>query len=544
MAAVPVWAQSDLIGPIYAEGVRHYNTRNWIAAIDYFGQVCDMVPDHQQARYYLATALAQTGQADKALQQAMFLNQRWPNVPQYVELLKQCQKVYPFGKVTGTEKLTPPTPEPQSGTRSPVGQRNRYGVVKESVIEGSSPTEWVPNLPGRPNKPRVSSHTPLDDALDALDAQQYATATAKLDALIKKDPKDARPVHFRGVVEYQQGNYDEALKFFAAALKLDGKNVDTMYLQGDTYLKTNKLAEAEKSFKDALAVKEDAFTYVSLAEVKKAQGKYADAQEIYEKVMKLDPNNTEARIAFADAQVEVGKIELAAKTVNEVLEKEADNASAHYVKGKILLAGGLPEDAAQELQRAILLAPKEKIFKVVLARCFIASGRVDQALMQTQDLLHEDENDYDARLITAEGLILTEALPDAQEHLDKAEKIRASSRLTLLKARLAGKQKKNDEARALFTQVLDADKHNGEAKICYAEFLESIGSAEPAKKYFREVVDEFPGTQWATRAESRIAGLSGATGDAGGTPAPTPAPTPTPTPETGSGAGSGPVNPY
>ena len=61
-------------------------------------------------------------------------------------------------------------------------------------------------------------------------------------------PTDVRGFNNLGAVKFQQGNVDDASRYFAKALEIDPKNADVNYNVGVTSLAKGDLAQAEESF--------------------------------------------------------------------------------------------------------------------------------------------------------------------------------------------------------------------------------------------------------------------------------------------------------
>ncbi len=106
-----------------------------------------------------------------------------------------------------------------------------------------------------------------------------------------------------GAKAYQQGNYPEAEKQFAAALKKaevfepqDPRLATSLDSLGEVYLHQRRYAEAEPLHKRALAIREKALgpehpdfaeSLNNLAELYHDQGRYADAEPLYQRALAI-----------------------------------------------------------------------------------------------------------------------------------------------------------------------------------------------------------------------------------------------------------------
>ena len=497
----------DLVGPLFDQGMKHYSQQNWAGAVDYLGQVCDMSPNHHLARYYLVYSLLMIKHYPAALKQATILSERNPGVPQYATLLSQIQQTIAAQStakiVSGGRPGAPPKEVTFGGYNSPGGK-----------------TLEQPKMPVHPPKPKTPStakpETPLEIAIAHIDAEEFAPATQLLDELIKKEPKNAKALHYRGVVEFNQRKYAESRGWFQKSVALDPKAFETFFLLGDAANREGKTKEAEEAFQKATALKEDVFAFLNLADVKRKLGKISDAEEIYKKIAKIDPNMVDAKVQLADCQLEQGKVDDAMVMVNDVLTFNPANALAHFVKGKILYRSELNDDAISELKTALAASPDSEYYQIALAKALLKGFKTGEATELGAAVLKNNQESYDARLILAEALMLEGQTGDAAEHIEKASKINPGPEIQRMKALLAKRNGDNDGARTFFQAYISQDSNNAFAYLEYADFLEKTGDIPGAIEVFKMIPAHFPGSSLAAQAEMKITALGAQAG--GGTP--------------------------
>ncbi len=495
----------ELSVTLFNQGMQLYSRQDYAGAADYLGQVCDMAPDNHQARYYLVYALLAAKQQAKAQEQAKILCDRNPGNQQFAALLDQIAKTAPA----------------QASTRSNPTQP----VPKEVILGGytslDAPSEPRPAPASAPAKLETKPQTQLEAAIAAIDTEQFASAALMLDSIIKKEPKNQRALHYRGVAELNQHRYAQARTWFDKSLAVKSDNFETLFLLGDSWLKDGKGKEAEDAFSKALKIRpNDVFAMLNLADAKRKQGALKEAIEMYTKVKELDPNVVEAGLALAETLIDQGKLDDAATTVNNVLASDTRNMQAHFLKGKILYRNNLLDDAAAEMKMALGAQPDNIYIKVWLAKVLLSGFKTTEALDVAGQILKEDPANYDARLLTAEALIANGEAADARDHLEQAEKVRKSAELTRLRAMLARKSGSNDEAKTYYMQYIQQDPGNGFAALEYAQFLEEIGEIAEAVNILEAMKSTFPDTSLEQAADARIETLKGRLPSAGSQPAP------------------------
>lgn len=489
--ASPAWTE-NLSTTLFNQGMQLYARQDYRGAADYLGQVCDMSPDFHQARFYLIYTLLASKRQAEAFEQAKILCEKNPGNQQFVALRDQIAKTTP---VRDPAKPLVPTAIPQEVI---LGEYNSVETAREPRAQQATPTA----------RQAAKPQTDLENAISAIDTEQFASAAQMLDVILKKEPKNYRALHYRGVSELNRQRYTEAQTWFEKALAVKSDNFETLFLLGDVQLKAGKGKEAEGTFSKALKLRpNDVFAMLKLAEAKRKQGALKEAIELYTQVKQLDPNVVEARLALAETLIDQGKLDEAATTVNEVLASDQSNLQAHFLKGRILYRNNLLDDAAAEMKLALAAQPDNIFIKVWLAKVLLSGFKMTEALDVASQILKDDPDNYDARLLTAEALIGSGEVANAGEHLDQAATKRTSPELTRLRAMLARKSGNAEEAKKYYSQYIREDAGNGYASMEYAQFLEEIGEIADAISVLESVKAAFPDTSLMQAADTRIEAL-------------------------------------
>jgi len=153
----------------------------------------------------------------------------------------------------------------------------------------------------------------------------------------------------------QQGKWDKAIAEYQAILKADPHDLTVCNNLGDLYARAGKAAEAIEQ-------------YLKLGELYRADGLSVKAIAVYKKIIKLDPNRTQALLACADLYEEQGltgeaKIQLA-------------TAAEHYAK-----AGDTPK-VIEIYQRLAALDQTNHVLLRKLADLLLKEGKREEAAAQ------------------------------------------------------------------------------------------------------------------------------------------------------------------
>jgi tetratricopeptide (TPR) repeat protein len=498
----------NLVPQLYDQGMKLYAAKDFSGATDYLGQVVDMEPAHDQARYYLVYSYSMVGQLDKALQHARILAKKYPTQKQYADLVAQLEK-----NLAGL-------------LQKKADQRKAHSIPKEVILGGYQSKDSGVYTPKLPEKTRdikpPKKLTKLDKAVRMIDEGNNASATILLDEIIKNEPKNARALHYKGVMEFNSGYFSQAKEWFEKALKIDTENFQALFLLGDCYRAEEDYEKAAQQFKKAIAIKKDVFAQINLANCYAKLNKLKMAEKIFEQVLEKDAIIADALLGLAQIKLYSGYTTEASDMVNKVLSSEPKNAEAHYIKGQILLDSNLNDDAASHANTALNLFPGNLSYKSLYALALIRSYDVAKGLEVAASILQQYPDSIQAKLALAEGLILSGAFSDAEEHLEKVESRMRHPDVYRLRAMVAVKNGKMEQAGELYRSYIELAEGRPRPYLEYAAFLESVENLADAKKAYEEIAELFKDTAFARTAKDKVAEIEAKM-------SPSAAPTPEPT---------------
>jgi tetratricopeptide (TPR) repeat protein len=162
----------------------------------------------------------------------------------------------------------------------------------------------------------------------------------------------------KGNALYEQGKYDEAIKAYDEAIKLDPNDANAWYNKGVALDQHDKNDEAIQAYDRAIEIDPqytEAWTLKGIA--LDDQGKYELAILAFDKVIELNPEYSMAWNNKGYALVLQGKYAEAIQAFNKSIELDPNNADAWDSKGEALRRQGKYEEAIQALDKAIELDP-------------------------------------------------------------------------------------------------------------------------------------------------------------------------------------------
>ncbi|MBF0408908.1 MAG: tetratricopeptide repeat protein [Candidatus Riflebacteria bacterium] len=485
----------DLTQQLFDAGVKLFSNKDYSGAADYFGQICDMSPDHTQARSYLVQSLIAMKKYREALASINKFLQKSPGNSEFVAMKQRIDALLNPPKVT---------------VEAPASKQEyvmRTHTLSLSPISSEKPDKRPEKRPAKPAEPVKSRNTALDQALEAIDSQRYQEAINILDSLISKDPKNAQAWHYRGMVERQMGNHTEALPYFEKEVVIAPNGFEGYFSLGDILLKLGRLEEAEKAFEKAVKIKQGLYAMINLAETKKLLGKKKDTIELYKQIIKLEPEHPDAKLNIADALIEDGKIQEALGHVNDILSQTPLNGMAHFLKGKILMKNEMYDEAINEIRSAIAAQPDNEVFGNFLAKVFMSSGKTPEALDAANKVLQINPDNEEARIMIAEVLIKTGDIANAEDHVARIESSGKSARAFLFRARIFRAKGERDSALEMYKNYVNVASDDVEGVFEYAALLEESEDKASAVDMYKAIVEKFPGTSYSAISEERISTL-------------------------------------
>jgi tetratricopeptide (TPR) repeat protein len=141
---------------------------------------------------------------------------------------------------------------------------------------------------------------------------------------------------------------------------------------------------------EVVALKPDhleAHYYAGKSFLKGVPTDYLSCEREFRKVIELDPNHVDARIALAQAFFHWGKYEKAAELQDWVLERMPNHRGALYSSGMIASRMGENEKAVQLLSRALLVDPKHVPSRLELGLALGRVGRHEESIEAYNEVL-------------------------------------------------------------------------------------------------------------------------------------------------------------
>ncbi|MBK8267034.1 MAG: tetratricopeptide repeat protein [Planctomycetes bacterium] len=158
----------------------------------------------------------------------------------------------------------------------------------------------------------------------------------------------------------------------------------------------------------------------ALGEVLMMVGKYDEALVQFREALKIAPKSTTTKLLICTAQIEVGELDQAEITLNEIAEKKPKMHEVVNRLGVIDVKRGRLTEAEKRFRSALDMEPGNGIYRFSLAQCIALQGRDAEALEATDRTLEITPNDANVHLLRGRVLINMEHMQEAASSLQEA----------------------------------------------------------------------------------------------------------------------------
>ena len=158
-----------------------------------------------------------------------------------------------------------------------------------------------------------------------------------------------------GQLAEAQGNLDNAIAQYKAALKLNPKHLDAMFRLGWVDVQARQYDDAIATFQRYLkATNNSVQGYNNLALAYEAAGRFEDAEQNYKAGIARDPQFQGCRLNYGLMLARRGQVDPAIAQLSAVLAP----AAVHYNLGSVCEQQGRTEEAKAYYRKALELDPK------------------------------------------------------------------------------------------------------------------------------------------------------------------------------------------
>ena len=180
--------------------------------------------------------------------------------------------------------------------------------------------------------------------------------------VISANPPDPKTVELykRAIALEQDGQLDKAIDAVNEIVRIDPADAVAWTKLGTLYQTHGNVAEAESSFKRALAIRKDYVpALVNLGILKAVARQYPAAIELFLEATKNDPSNARAFRYLGEAYLHNRQGNLGLEALDKSLELDpVGMADSHLLKARLFDLAGAKKQAAEEYREFLKKVPK------------------------------------------------------------------------------------------------------------------------------------------------------------------------------------------
>ncbi len=253
------------------------------------------------------------------------------------------------------------------------------------------------------------------EGLRAQGAEDYALAVEKF-----KEALGANPVYVGPMVGLAQaflamGEYDEAFRYVSMARVDDRNNPDLAVLEGRIRVGQGDTAGARALFNEVLADQpNNVEARMGLAEADIADGRARTALAGYAQSLKLAPESTRAILSLAQLSDELGDRAAAGRYYELALRSHSSDPHVQLAAAGWYARTGDFSSAEKHTQIALSLSPDMDQARSLLGEIYLQTDRPNDAVTVLRDVVSRNRDDflawYSLGLAYRQGDQITKAL--------------------------------------------------------------------------------------------------------------------------------------
>jgi Flp pilus assembly protein TadD len=225
---------------------------------------------------------------------------------------------------------------------------------KQTHIYANEETLWQDTLAHNPAC--WMAHNNL--GLVFLKQGQTDEALREFQAALRLKPDDALAHNNLGLALLNQGQTDEAIRQFQEAIRLKPDYAPAHYNLGLAFLHQGRTDDAISQCREALRLNpDDASAHNNLGLALASQGRTDDAISQYQESLRLNPDDTLTHVNLGNVLLKSGQTTGAISQFQEALRLKPDSAEAHNNLGLALLNQGQTDEAISQYLEALRLKP-------------------------------------------------------------------------------------------------------------------------------------------------------------------------------------------
>ncbi len=214
----------------------------------------------------------------------------------------------------------------------------------------------------------------------ALEDNNFSSARASLQRVVEEKDNFADVHNMLGIIHYNEGRHDEAIKAFTRALELNPRYTEASLNLAVVYNEKGEFDKGESVYLDAKKVerKEDgsyldpfvkgklANMHAELGNIYKNIGYYFEACHEYKKALDLRPEFLDVKTNLGIVYREMKEYAMSVRKLDSVVKHNQEYAPAWVQLGLTYYVMGKHDRAQEKWEKVLKMNPEDKLVKMYL----------------------------------------------------------------------------------------------------------------------------------------------------------------------------------
>jgi tetratricopeptide (TPR) repeat protein len=238
------------------------------------------------------------------------------------------------------------------------------------------------------------------------------------------DPAWDQPFIDLGTWHTRTQRYDEAVRYFTAAIERSPKRTDVRIMRAAALEALGRTADARRELEEvAKADPKSALPHLRLGLIDVRAGELTAAEQHIRDAIRIDPKLAEAHDQLAVVLAMQGRFEESVAAARTAVELKPDVAVAHGNLASALARMGRVDEAIAEYRRSLTLDPLFLLSRYNLVTALLRQSRGGEAIPEAQALVAQDPRSNRAWELLVGALVIAGRRPEAVLEAQRAQSV-------------------------------------------------------------------------------------------------------------------------
>ena len=285
----------------------------------------------------------------------------------------------------------------------------------------------------------------------------YASAGPIVERVLAMQPRNPRALALQVEVASKTGDSARATQLAAALRDITPATAQEALAVADALRDAGDPKAATALLVRASGLSSDPALGLRIANATRDNGDYTGSVELYNRLLRVDPNDISARVNLARALYYSNNLDEATKQIDQVLQLDAQNQDALLVRAEVLLAGDTEQGRteASRIATDLLAGGDNAAASTIVGEVLTSRQQFAGAIEQFRKVLQLDPNNLQAQLGLARNLYYARQVEDSISEYQKLIGETPADTLPRLElAQIFLDRNRLSEAEVLFNEVL------------------------------------------------------------------------------------------